>query len=759
MLTSTIIFVYEVCRRTDAAFLASHVALPQSQPNSPSSEVLVVLQSWSARSRMFLFGCAHGAILLSASAVQAQQVSTAATRAQHVTMLDRLTISATMADQAAINAMAAVSHLTQEELERIQANTAAELFRATPGVAASMNGDDAATAINIRGMQQEGRVVVTLDGARQDYWRVGHGTGSFYVEPELLKSATVIRGPASNAYGSGGIGGVVAFETKDASDFLRDGETWALSEKLSYETNGKGVTTSTTGAVALGGNADLIGNLVYRSREAYQDANNATVPWTGENVLSGFAKATLRPADGHKITLGAVQQRYQDVISGSSGSPGATLSRYDAKTTNQTYTLGYEYTPAGNDLVDLTFKLFHNRTRAEQTQVFPAADAGEFRYYDVATSGLNFNNASRFTTGVIDNTLTVGGDFFYLTGNSQLFNRAGVEQLSHFGAGTQTSYGAYAQWKANYNDMFEAIAAIRYDGYQLNGQTRTAPIQDVTVSGGRVSPRVTLGVTPVEGFQFFGTYSEGYRTPGLQNIFRGAGAHGDAAYVPNFGLKPEVARSWEAGINLKYDDLLVSGDSFRTKLSVFNTNIDDYIEVDLTRTPRSAVNIGAARLQGVELESVYDFGLAYVNLTGSLTQAQITSGIYAGQALNNTPLERFSATVGVRLLDEQLTVGAQYLAVGQITRTQRSNPKAASDTDPGYNLVNLFADYQINDNMHLNLGVDNVLTRLTPIRRAPGPLRLSPSRARGAPSRSASPVALATSAVSWGSAGAHICEE
>jgi hemoglobin/transferrin/lactoferrin receptor protein len=74
-------------------------------------------------------------------------------------------------------------------------------------------------------MQQEGRVVVTLDGARQDYWRVGHGSGSFYVEPELLKSARVIKGRVSNAYGSGGIGGVVTFETKDAGDFLRASET------------------------------------------------------------------------------------------------------------------------------------------------------------------------------------------------------------------------------------------------------------------------------------------------------------------------------------------------------------------------------------------------------------------------------------------------------------------------------------------------------------------------------------------------------
>ncbi|WEK03242.1 MAG: TonB-dependent hemoglobin/transferrin/lactoferrin family receptor [Candidatus Devosia phytovorans] len=652
-------------------------------------------------------GCAQGALLLLGSAAMAQQATTAATD-RHVTMLDRLTISATMVDQSAIDAMAAVSHLTQEELERIQANTAAELFRAVPGVAATMNGDDPATAINIRGLQQEGRVVVTLDGARQDYWRVGHGSGSFYVEPELLKAATVIRGPVSNAYGSGGIGGVVSFETKDASDFLRPGETWAVSEKLSYETNGKGVTTSTTGAVKLGENADIIGNFVYRDRDQYQDGDGATVPWTGENVTSGFAKGTFRPAEGHEIKLSVIRQNYEDIITGSSGSPSATLSRFDAVTTNQTYSLAYDFDPVDNDLIDFSVDLYHNRTRAEQTQVFPLASAGTFRYYDVATTGFNANNASRFPTGDIDNTVTVGGDFYYLTGDSQLFNRLGVEQASHFGSGEQYGYGAYLQWQAEYNDLIETVAALRYDGYRLDGQTKTAPLTDVTIDGGRLAPRLTVGVTPIEGFQVFGTYSEGYRAPGLQNIFRGTGAHGDTAYVPNFSLKPEVARSWEAGINLKYDDLFMAGDMFRSKLTVFHTNIDDYIEVDLTRTPRSAYNIGPARLQGVELESLYDFGPGFINLTGSLTQAEITGGIYNGQALDNTPLERFSATVGARFLDDQLTVGAQYLAVGGITRTQRSNPAAADVEDPGYNLVNLFADYQVNDNTHINLGVDNL---------------------------------------------------
>lgn len=619
---------------------------------------------------------------------------------QPATTLDVITISATMVKTAVIESMAAISAIDQEELDRIQPDTAADIFRTTPGVAASMNGDDPATAINIRGLEQYGRVVVTLDGARQDYWRVGHGSGSFYVEPELIKEATVIRGPVSNAYGSGGIGGVVSFETKDAGDFLKPEERWALSEKLGYESNGDGFTTSTTGAYRFSDDADIIGNLIYRDRDSYTDGNGDTVPWTGESITSGYMKATLRPADGAELKLGAILQRYSDQITGSSGSTSPTLSRYDTNTTNQTYTAAYNWKPDDNALIDFSANAYHNRTRAEQTQVWPISAIGNFRYYDVATTGFNVKNSSRFDAWEMAHTLTYGLDYYYLEASSE---------AAHFGAGEQQGYGGFLQWQGDYENWLQLIAAMRYDGYQLDGETNTVPPEEASISGHRWSPRLTVGVTPLEGFQLYGTYSEGYRAPGLQDVYRGGGAHGGAdTYEPNLLLQPETAKSWEAGVNLKYDDVLSPGDLFRAKVNVFHTNIEDYIDVDLTVLPRTAINIGDARLKGIEAEAVYDYGWGFVNLAGALIDAKVVSGVYSGQALNNTPLDRFSATVGFRMLEDQLTVGAQYLSVGKITRTSRTNPNAVPVVNDGFDLVNVFANWRINDHARLDFGVDNI---------------------------------------------------
>ncbi|MGI6850955.1 TonB-dependent hemoglobin/transferrin/lactoferrin family receptor [Mesorhizobium sp. 1B3] len=652
--------------------------------------------------------CAIYGVLPAAAQEQAKKAASANMDSQPAsdgsrsapTVLDRITITATMVKGAVIDALAGISTVDSEELQRIQPDTAADIFRATPGVAASMNGDDPATAINIRGLEQYGRVVVTLDGARQDFWRVGHGSGSFYVEPELIKEATVIRGPVSNAYGSGGIGGVVSFETKDAGDFLMAEERWALSERLGYENNGDGFTTSTTGAYRFTEDADIIGNLIYRDRDAYKDGNGDEVPWTGEQVKAGYLKTTLRPADGHELKLGMILQNYNDFITGSSGSTSATLSRYGADTVNQTYTAAYTYRPDDNDLIDFSADVYHNRTKTDHAQVWPRSAIGNTRYYDVATTGFNLKNSSRFDAYGLAHTVTYGADYYYLTGDSD---------TAHFGAGEQQGYGGFLQWQGDYGGWLQMITAIRYDGYQLDGQTKTVPPVDASTSGDRWSPRLTIGITPVDGFQVYGTYSEGYRAPGLQDVYRGGGAHGSGdSYVPNLLLEPETAKSWEAGVNLKYNDVLTAGDFLRAKLNLFHTDVDNYIDVDLTTTPRMASNIGDARLRGVEAEAVYDYGWGFVNLAGALIDAKIVSGVYEGQPLNNTPLDRFAATIGFRAFDEQLTFGAQYLAIGEITRTNRSRPDAVPVVDDGFNLVNVFANWQINDHARLDFAVDNV---------------------------------------------------
>ena len=79
----------------------------------------------------------------------------------------------------------------------------------------------------MRGIQDYGRVNVLVDGARQNFQREGHSAkGTFYFDPEMMKSVDVTRGPVSSVYGSGAIGGVVSFTTIDAGDILQNGQAF-----------------------------------------------------------------------------------------------------------------------------------------------------------------------------------------------------------------------------------------------------------------------------------------------------------------------------------------------------------------------------------------------------------------------------------------------------------------------------------------------------------------------------------------------------
>ena len=95
-----------------------------------------------------------------------------------------------------------------ETLERQQGGGLAGLLQGMAGVAVEASAEEAGMAVNIRGMQDVGRVAVTIDGVRQNFARSGHGAnGQFFADPEMLRSVTVTRGAARRGRGRCGRGG------------------------------------------------------------------------------------------------------------------------------------------------------------------------------------------------------------------------------------------------------------------------------------------------------------------------------------------------------------------------------------------------------------------------------------------------------------------------------------------------------------------------------------------------------------------------
>jgi hemoglobin/transferrin/lactoferrin receptor protein len=680
-----------------------------------------------------------------------------------VQSLDTITVAASKTEERAIDALAPVSVVTLEQIQGRQASTLGGLLYNIPGVWVQDRGDEPSTSINIRGLQDFGRVAVVVDGARQNYQRSGHfANGSFFLNPELVGGIDVVRGPTANIYGSGAIGGVASFRTKDIEDVVRPGERWGVDAKTILGTNYGRALGSVFGGVHVNPNVDVFAGGTYSTQESYKDGTGFEVANTGNRLTAGIAKLTVRPADGHEVKLGTVFQ--EDLYSvgqpprragdpnstnanGTNNLNGTSIYRSDVK--NYTTTLGWKYSQPDDKWFDWDAKVYWNRTENDQiktahTSTTPSAYCGGVpgnaisgcigsnRGYQLDTVGVDVHNTTRFETYDWRHAVTYGLDAFQdkvvtadLRGTSEVTTPGGQRTVS----------GGFVQWKANYTSMLEVVGALRYDNYKLESANASA-------GGDRLSPKITVGLLPTAVLTPYASYAEGYRAPSItetlvngphagatvnDSFFRcpsgtpGPGADSTFCFLPNPNLRPEIGKTKEIGFNLKKNDLFTSGDSIRGKFNFFRNDITDFIDQVAFGTPLTVPtgpppapsitvlpflqyqNVASARIQGFEAETMYDAGLWYVGLAGTYQNGK---NLQTGFGLYSIPPQKVTTTAGVRLLDRTLVLSVMWTSATANTDIPRTYTPATS-----YDLVNLYAQYQPTRDLTLNFSVENLLNQ------------------------------------------------
>ena len=82
-----------------------------------------------------------------------------------------VTSVASKTSEPVINTLAPVSVLRPEQIQRTQAMRLSDLLIGLPGVSMPERGDDPGSSINIRGLQDFGRVATLVDGVPQNFQR------------------------------------------------------------------------------------------------------------------------------------------------------------------------------------------------------------------------------------------------------------------------------------------------------------------------------------------------------------------------------------------------------------------------------------------------------------------------------------------------------------------------------------------------------------------------------------------------------------
>lgn len=654
------------------------------------------------------------------------------------TTLDEISVAATKTEGRTIDALAGVSRINQAEIDQVGPKRTSDIFITTPGVSFQERGDEPGSAIAVRGLQDFGRVAVVIDGARQNFQRTGHNAnGYFYIDPAMIGDVDIVRGPVANIYGSGAIGGVVSFRTKDVEDIVRIGERWGVLSEMGVGSNNWRTNFSTFAAGKnQNGTVEAIVGGSYRAQSDYKNGNGVTVPNTASDTQSGLAKLTFRPADGHEVKLGFVgyDARYN------TGQPSIpNTSGYATNTSNQTATLSWKYQRPEDRLFDYKASVYFNGTDTDQIKNAGAANPitgkiGDKRSFTVDTVGFDIYNTSRVDTGPVAHAITYGGDYF--SDKVKVSDPGGASAYTTPN-GDRRVDGAFVQVKSNYS-MLEFINAVRFDEYALNSG-------NFETSGNRFSPKSTIGITPAPWVTGYATYAEGYRAPSVtetlvSGIHPGVGVStGSTLYgslftlLPNLALKPEVGKTKEAGLNLRFNDVFSAGDKIRAKINIFRNDVDDYIDLVSFGPPQAMVsicpgppgfcpfpipwlpvaftttslvqyqNIANARIDGLELESTYDSGLWFAGVAGSWMKG---INVSTGEHLQSVPGQKIVTTLGARFFDQKLTASVRWASV-----TSQSGLSTLYNPATNYDLVNLYFAYQPTPDIVASFGIDNLLDR------------------------------------------------
>ena len=684
----------------------------------------------TATASLFVVSAVSAQTLVAPSGTPEGPTKAQAEDANRVVTLDTITVTSTKTEEKAIDALSGTSAVTRPQIDRLQPSKTSEVLQEIPGVTTQESQNDPGQSINIRGLQDFGRVNVLVDGARQDYQISGHNAnGTFYLDPEFIGTIDVTRGPASNIYGSGAIGGVVSFQTRGADDILKPDERYGALQKFGVGSNGPEFLNSSAVATRFGSIADLYGQFVYRGVDPYFDGNGNKIVDTGSQSLGGLVKGHIRPADGHEITVSLLQQNYDFTNNGTS----TAGTRFKDNVTAENYSVGYTFAQPDQRWIDLSVKGYYTTTHNQETALVPNATysalgvvPGDELADRIETTGFDINNTSRFETGPVSHALTIGGDMAF--DRVKTVDGAGGYVAALTPSGKRDLAGAFIQDEARYGGWLRVLGALRYDSYTLEG----GPYKS---SGDRLSPRITVGVTPITGIEVYTGYSEGYRAPSITETLI-AGTHPFPAFniLPNPTLSPEVAHNVEGGFNVKYDNVFAADDKIRGKLTVFSNTVDNFIDMETVgapylvsfipgipssvcaRAPRLCfpissyqyVNIASANLMGVEMEGGYDWGRGFFTLYGSHIDSINTN---TSAALVSSVPDRFGSTLGFRFLDERLTVGGRLTLVDKSVMITDATGTVTNTPTKGYGLVDAFATYRVTDDITTDLIAKNIFDK------------------------------------------------
>lgn len=464
-------------------------------------------------------------------------VSSTAVWAENL-VLDDVVVTAARIQQPREHAVASVSVVSREQLERAGQSTLVEVLRTQPGIEFSSNGGAGkTTSLFIRGTNAD-HVVVLIDGMRVNSATLG--TSAFENLPaSQIERIEILRGPAASLYGQDAIGGVIQIFTKKGAG--------APSVQAAL---GVGSYNTRQAEASVSGQAEA---LHYAVRLASQDTDGFSAKRfrqgrqsddDGYRNLSASVNLGLEITQGHTLGFNLLSSEGHN--------------QYDSSTTFDNY----------GDITQLSYQLSSKHQWTDAWQMSLRAGEG----VDDATDHASASRRSRFQTK--QRQYALQNDIRLPLGTLTLLYERLEQQIDAndtdfakternndgYTAGYVLSEGAHdvqLSYRADHNTQFGThdTGAVGY-GYHINNQWRIS-----------------------------GNYGTAFKAPTFNQLYFPFG-------VGNPNIRPESSRNAELSLRFDNGDLTLTATAFRN-------HIRNLIDFDLATF--SFNNTNRATIEGLEL--------------------------------------------------------------------------------------------------------------------------------------------------------------
>ena len=644
-------------------------------------------------------------------------------------MLDKMVISATKNEQRAGDIDSTVSVQNESDIKERIVTSVEDLFDNSPSTTVTKGRD---SSINVRGIEGN-RILITVDGVKQpkalSYG--GLSTSRNYIDINTLKMVEVIPTPSSSLYGSGSVGGVVAYTTKEPSDYLDD-ENDNFGAQLNLQKNSSD--DSFSKSIGLAGRIGKAEAMLIISGVDGSEIKNK-----GDNATKGAPFDQSKPAEiSDRNILGKVNIPLNTATQLKLTAENLTSTTFTDDRSNSSF--AYSTFDDENKKQRISAEIIH----ANNHMLFDEVSA-KLDYQNSESESLweyNSRGADQTYLGLYDEQYRA----FNLAFKKQFQPDSGLKHNINYGLGIErnnfaqnkdsstsgisrgmpkaeeSTLALYFQDQIQVNNKLTITPGVRFDRYDIDAKPDADYLANSAISdpdpdnNKNQQTSLKLGATYdfTPSHAVFAQFAQGFKAPDMNELFENAYLDytrfgmGIREIVANPDLKPESSNSYELGYRF-------NGMNASAEIVAFHNDYNNFIEDNTTYNPAidtyttQKQNLNDTQINGLEFKGEY-FITNAVTLSGSIAYAK---GRYKNQAGETTPLNSVSPV--------NATVSASYDSIddwGSKLTIRASADKAKSDMeDPtefqakGYAIADLTGYYYINNNVLINAGVFNLFDK------------------------------------------------